>query len=102
VLGAAWGFAAGEAIGLAVQTVVLTRAFRQSLDVRAMVSMALLYLVLLAVMEMANPASVGATIALRLILGIGFLAGLALLRAVHPAELRALVANLGGWVVRQR
>ena len=96
VLGTAWGFAAGEAIGLAIQTVVLTRVFGQRLDVRAIVSMALLYLALLALMETVAPASVGATIALRLALGLGFLGGLVLLRVVGPGELRALAADIGG------
>ena len=95
VLGAAWGFAAGEAIGLAIQTVVLARAFDQRLDVRAIVCMAALYFALLWFSGMTS-SSAGATIAFRVLLGVGFLGGLALLRVVRPAELRALVANLGG------
>jgi len=99
VLGTAWGFAAGEAIGLAVQTGVLVRAFGQSLDIRSMVSMAALYLGLLWLMVVVNPDSLGAMIAFRLALGVGFLVALGLLRVVRPAELRALAADLGGRAV---
>jgi len=95
-LGTAWGFAAGEVVGLALQTIVLGRAFGQSLDVRSIACMAVLYLALLSLTGMTSSASVGAMIAFRLVLGAGFLAGLFLLRVVHPAELRALALDIGG------
>jgi hypothetical protein len=94
-LGTAWGFAAGETIGLAVQTVVLAGAFGQSLNVRAIVSMAALYLALLLLAQMTHLDNLGATVVFRLALGCGFLAGLVLLRVVRPAELRAIAAALG-------
>ena len=96
IVGAAWGFAVGEAAGLVVQTAVLQRVFRQVLDSSALACMAAAYLALLALSRVAAPNSPGASIIVALILAAGFVGTLVLLRAIRPGELRDMMTAVGG------
>src|SRR5690348_8173460 len=65
--GTAWGFAAGEALGLAFQTAVVRRAFGRSLDVWATVVMILAFVVLVLVSDSLQATSTTTAVLLRIL-----------------------------------
>lgn len=85
--GTAWGFAAGEALGLGFQTIVVERAYGRSLDVRATAVMCIAFIALVLASEAVRGESIATALVLRVLLGAGFAAVLVWLRAV-PLDLR--------------
>jgi O-antigen/teichoic acid export membrane protein len=96
ILGAAWGFAAGEAVGLSLQTIVLQRVYRQVLDSRALACMAATYVALLLLSRAAAPSSPEASIIVPMVLAAAFVGMLRLLRAVRPGELHDMMMAVSG------
>src|SRR5207248_9525577 len=74
--GTAWGFAAGEALGLAFQTVVVRRAFGRILDVWSTVVMILGFVVLVLVSDSLQATSTTTAVLLRLVLSLVFVGAL--------------------------
>jgi O-antigen/teichoic acid export membrane protein len=96
VAGVAWGFGGAEALGLVLQSLVLRRASVLSLDLRAMLIAALLF-VLLALLESAIPATSPALeIILRCALGVAFIGALLLFRSIRLSEIAEITAVIRG------
>ena len=74
--GAAWGFALGEAVGLGMQTIVMHRVYGQRLDLSSLAIAAALFGLLLIASSAFTPASTGAAIALKAMLGMAFIGAL--------------------------
>jgi O-antigen/teichoic acid export membrane protein len=96
VSGAAWGFAGGEALGLAVQTLLMRRAYKLPVETGAPARIALTFLALILIMGALPKASIGLEIIERSVLMILFLAALLLLRVISVLE----IANIAALVLR--
>ena len=100
VAGAAWGFAAGEGLGLLIQTVVLRRFWGDRLDLPSLAIMLGAFMTLIWLSAEAAPAAGWQQILLRCGIGVGFLG---LLSASLPrADIRAIAAALRDFVRRLR
>jgi O-antigen/teichoic acid export membrane protein len=95
--GAAWGFVAGEAVGLAIQSLAMQHVYDHRLDVGSLALMAGAFLALIALVGMVVPEGIWAIFLLRCGLGAAFLG--VLLSTVPLAELRQMLIALGHFTV---
>jgi O-antigen/teichoic acid export membrane protein len=97
VLGAAWAFAIGEAMGLAIQEIGTRQIGRfPSIDVGSIAIMAASFMVLATSLNALGPVSLGIDILARATLGLGFVAALVLTGVARPRELGRAIALLRG------
>jgi len=97
VSGAAWGFAAGEALGLLIQAAVLRRLWDHRLDHLSLAIMTAAFLALIGLANATAGAGGWGLLLMRCSIGIGFL-GL-LLTALPIEEIRRLLAALRHYTV---
>lgn len=90
--GAAWGFAAGEAVGLLIQSVAMQRFYDHRLEVGSLAIMAAAFLALIALVGRAAPEGIWAIFLARCGLGAAFLG--VLLTTVPFAEVRQFLVAL--------
>jgi len=90
-LGAAWGFAIGEATGLVLQLLLL-RYYVAHVEIRATVTMALMLLLLMPIATALPTASLAITMGERLGLAVAFATSLILLGVVRWGEIAQMAA----------